>query len=264
MTARMGYILAGLAGVAIVVGLLLIGADLRRAVETGPRWRRRIVAIALVLLGAVGMTSSLMSHAERVENARLEYERGMADPNLATNVLWTELIDTWHEAEEIGSGRRGDYPFSASGKKRFLGELAGAEDKIDELCWRGFLVDAEVALLKQELGRVTQRVQGRRTTEEKMTSCYAPSLWTPGQDSMKRLAARLPLLKKLATVKKLQRPVLDKVLRTVKDDLAVLSYESLPRDLDETEREQAIAIRDEVRAQLELIQAHLRGKATNP
>jgi hypothetical protein len=61
MTTRMGYMLAGLAGVAIVVGLALIGTDLRRAADTGPRWRRRLVAAALVLLGAVGLMTSVTS-----------------------------------------------------------------------------------------------------------------------------------------------------------------------------------------------------------
>jgi len=255
MTARMGYILAGLAGVVIVVGLALIGTDLVRATETGPRWRRRLVAAALVLLGAVGMTASVVS---LVENARQEYQRGIEDPNLTTNVLWTEMLTTWHEAEDIAGGKRGSYPFSSSGQKRFLGRMDVARENIADLCWRGLLSDAEAGLLKLELRRVRRRVQAMRTTDMKGATCYAPMPMRDGQDSMERLAARLPHLKKLAVGEAVQRPVLTKVMRTVTRDLNTLSHDHSMRDLDETERAQAIALRDAVRAQCETIQTRPR------
>jgi hypothetical protein len=48
-------VLVGVAGLAIVAGLALLGRDLRRAATTGPRWKRRLVGSALILLGALGV-----------------------------------------------------------------------------------------------------------------------------------------------------------------------------------------------------------------
>ncbi|HNW92119.1 MAG TPA: hypothetical protein PKM88_04325 [bacterium] len=42
-------------GVLLVAALLMLGVDLRRAAQTGPRWRRRLVAAGLALLAALGV-----------------------------------------------------------------------------------------------------------------------------------------------------------------------------------------------------------------
>lgn len=44
----------GLLGLVIVVALVVIGLDLRRAKTHGPRWKRRIIAAGLAVLAAVG------------------------------------------------------------------------------------------------------------------------------------------------------------------------------------------------------------------
>ena len=44
----------GLLGLVIVVALVVIGLDLRRAKTRGPRWKRRIIAAGLAVLAAVG------------------------------------------------------------------------------------------------------------------------------------------------------------------------------------------------------------------
>jgi len=44
----------GMLGLVIVVALVVIGQDLRRAKTRGPRWRRRIIAAGLAVLAAVG------------------------------------------------------------------------------------------------------------------------------------------------------------------------------------------------------------------
>jgi hypothetical protein len=41
-------------GLVIVVALVVIGQDLRRAKTRGPRWKRRIIAAALAILAAAG------------------------------------------------------------------------------------------------------------------------------------------------------------------------------------------------------------------
>ena len=44
----------GLLGLVIVVSLVVIGQDLRRAKTRGPRWKRRIIAAGLAILAAFG------------------------------------------------------------------------------------------------------------------------------------------------------------------------------------------------------------------
>ena len=44
----------GLLGLVIVMALVVIGLDLRRAKTRGPRWKRRIIAAGLAVLAAVG------------------------------------------------------------------------------------------------------------------------------------------------------------------------------------------------------------------
>ena len=44
----------GLLGLVIVVALVVIGLDLRRAKTRGPRWKRRIITAGLAVLAAVG------------------------------------------------------------------------------------------------------------------------------------------------------------------------------------------------------------------
>lgn len=43
--------LMGLAGVLIVAGLAMLGVNLVSSARTGPRWKRKLVAAGLILLG---------------------------------------------------------------------------------------------------------------------------------------------------------------------------------------------------------------------
>lgn len=52
----------GLLGLAIVVALVVIGRDLRRAKTRGPRWKRRIIAAGLAVLAAVGAYPVAKAH----------------------------------------------------------------------------------------------------------------------------------------------------------------------------------------------------------
>jgi hypothetical protein len=49
-------VLAGLAGLTLLAVVLLRDGDARRAARTGPRWRRRLIGAALVLLAAIGIS----------------------------------------------------------------------------------------------------------------------------------------------------------------------------------------------------------------
>jgi HAMP domain-containing protein len=47
----------GIFGLILVAGLLLLRYDLKRASESGPRWKRRLVAAGIIVLAAVGLVS---------------------------------------------------------------------------------------------------------------------------------------------------------------------------------------------------------------
>ena len=52
----------GILGLVIVVSLVVIGQDLRRAKTRGPRWKRRIIAAGLAVLAAVGAYPVTKAH----------------------------------------------------------------------------------------------------------------------------------------------------------------------------------------------------------
>jgi len=51
-------VLLGVAGLLVVVGMVLFGADLIRASRTGPRWKRALVTASLSLISLLGLTAS--------------------------------------------------------------------------------------------------------------------------------------------------------------------------------------------------------------
>jgi hypothetical protein len=236
-------------GTVIVIALILLGRDLRRAARTGPTWKRRLVTAGLVLLGALGITSGCSDWAGlgggyAITGASFE------DPippgrSLDETRHWKHLAATWREAEEIGSGKRGNYPFNERGKKRILDDLATAKSNLGTLQHAGLLSVSEAGLLEKELDLLTSRVQAMRPTEMRNATCYEPMMFTPAQDSLNRLADRLPLLEKLAQSNTVQPQVVAKVLDTVDKDLVLLGK---PEMLDRLTDEQKAAAQEVTRA----------------
>jgi len=219
-------ILAAVAGLLVLVGLALLGADLLRAASTGPRWRRRLVAAALMLLAAVGLPACDEPGGGRGG----EDPKVLARMNLTETGPWRRFTATWAEADEVASGRRGSHPFDESGKARLLAAVAAAGEDVDLLVKAGQLSGAEGELLKAELDLLTEGVQAHRPTELRNATCYEPMMIVPAADSLERLSDRLPFLQWLADNEKLQPAVIDKVLKTVEADIATLgSAEQLAR-----------------------------------
>jgi hypothetical protein len=57
MPERAFNLLLALAGVAAVALLVVLGADLARSAQRGPRWKRRLIAAGLGLLASLGVAS---------------------------------------------------------------------------------------------------------------------------------------------------------------------------------------------------------------
>ncbi len=248
MSDRIVGILLAFAGVLAVTILALLGYDAWHAARTGPRWRRRLVGAGLSFLALLGV-------APAVSAAEAPSKLVAADGKpLAESPEWKSLDATWREASEVASGKRGPYPFDAAGKKRLLESLSTSASGIDALRARGLLSESEAGLVKHDLGVLVTGVQSKRPTEMKMATCYAPMPHMPVQGSLNRLAARLPLLEKLAAAEKVQPSAVKKILGTITQDLAVLSSkEGMP--LSEADQVKAEQVRKAVSAHVARLQA---------
>jgi len=243
-------VLLALFGVLVIAALALLGYNVYRAAQSGPRWRRRLVGAGLSLLALLGVPA----HASAVEApAKLVAADGKP---LADTPEWKALDAAWREASEAASGKRGPYPFDAAGKKRLLEALATATANVDALQARGLLSQAEAGLLKDDLAVLVTGVQSKRPTELKGATCYAPMPYIPpAQQGLRRLTARLPLLEKMAAAEKVQPDAVRKILGTIAQDLALLAGKDGAPPLPDADRARTEQVRKAVSAHVERLKA---------
>ncbi|HOX05289.1 MAG TPA: hypothetical protein PK280_02715 [Planctomycetota bacterium] len=184
-----------------------------------------------------------------VEQTRIRLEGG--DPGLAGSPDWLKLAAAWGEAEEVISGRRGQYPFDQAGKQRLLAQLDEAAAAADRLATTGLLSAAERDLLKKDLAEFKPGVEAKRPTEMRLATCYRPMSLATLHPAV-HLAERLPLLEKMAAAGKVQPAVLRKVLVSVESDLAAL--QSDPKLLAHPDAEKT---RDAAKAEVEKLRKSL-------
>jgi hypothetical protein len=259
MPNRVMYLPAAMAGLLIVVGLLLVGSDPHRAARTGPRWRRRIVAAALLLLGLLGIGPGLVPGVQTVDAAAPT----SVSPSVAfgQTAEWKALVATWRTASEVASGVHGAYPFTAAGKARLLAQIEQGKTQVVELRDAGALTAAESDLLISDLDILARGVNAKRSVDMKLATCYEPMMVVPSRDAMKRLAGRLPLLKKIAAADALNVTVLGKVLETVEVDLVTLSRDGALDALTAQERVRADELRKGAATVRQAIANRVRGDA---
>jgi len=266
MTDRLAGILAAALGICLAAALLMVGSDLRRSSRTGPRWKRRLVGaglLALALIGVPACSEKPQTGGETKESSASQ--RQPKPDDLAQSLRWKHLVATWREASEIASGRRGPYPFNEAGKKRILEELAAVQGDLDVLQEAELLTRAEAGLLRKDLPVLVEGVQAKRPTEMRSATCYIPLPFVPpARQSMKSLAERLALLQELAQSLKLHPEAVSKILDNIEKHLAVLEKEDMLRQLDETERAEAEALREKVKEHLARIRAHMSVGAISP
>ncbi|HOX05286.1 MAG TPA: hypothetical protein PK280_02700 [Planctomycetota bacterium] len=172
---------------------------------------------------------------------------------------WQALLAAWKEAEEVASGRRGQYPFDRKGQEKLLADLDQAARDLDKLAADGCLSEAEAGLLKDEKQVLVARVARFRPKELEGATCYKPmELPAPAQASSERLARRLALLEKLVAGGKVHRAAMEKVLASVQADLAVLDDDRQLAPLGAQERAAAERTRDAARAAVEKLGKLLR------
>lgn len=261
MTFRIFAVLVLLFGAVFVLALMLFGRDPHEAAKSGPGWKRKLVAVGLLLLATIGITSGCGEGAGTSDDATIsstDFDTAIPPgQTLDETKHWKHLTAVWREAEEIGSGKRGGYPFDEMGKQRILGGLSTVNDNLDKLENAGLLDEAETGLLKQELALLTSRVQAKRPTEMRMATCYEPMSFTPAQDSLKRLTDRLPLIEKLADSETLQRQVISKVFDTVESDLALLEKQENRDRLPDDQKPTADEVTQAAKSYIEKMKAKL-------
>ncbi len=251
----LGWILAG---AVVVAAAVLLGRDPRRVATSGPAWRRRLMGAGLATLAALG----LLPAAEASPRSAGERLRVLCagDEDLAQTEEWKAIEATWAEAEEVASGKRGDYPFDEAGRKKLLADLDQMTERIGALVKKGLLSAPEADLILQDRAELVSGVQGKRPTEMKEATCYKPMMLPmPAQKSASDLAARLPILEGLAQEGKLPPDAVRKILVSIEADLAVLASEKEMAEVPAEERAASEKTRDAVKADVEAIRKALDG-----
>jgi hypothetical protein len=254
--------------------LFLLGRDVSRAAQTGPRWKRRLLLAALAALSAAGAYAGgkafvdsggveALANVDRPEPPDPPPAE-MARMPLTETPPWQRLLRTWREADDVTSGRKGQYPFDARGRDRLLAALERSRRDLTALEWAWHLSPAEADLLRKGLARLAEKACEFRTTEERNSSCYAPALFTPAGGSLQRLNDRLPLLESLARTEKVHAAALGMALAAVQADLAMLADPKQFAQLPPADQPKAEAQAQRAKAAVAAIKARAAGAASAP
>jgi hypothetical protein len=218
-----------------------------------------LIGAGLVLLMAFGFTPTGGCTATGEESTpAASAAPATPDKGLAEAKGWKRIVAAWNEAQEIASGKRGDYPFDKKGQKKVLENLKQAEADTAALQKANLISEPEAGLLLKDLRALTAGVQFKRPTEERNFTCYDIMTLRPGQSSFNSLSDRLPLLEKLAAAETIHPEVVEKVLVSIVADIATLAKEeSLKEFAKAEERQKAEKTRDAARAAVLRIREHI-------
>ena len=194
---------------------------------------KKILGILLGLTTSVGADPSPLLAGEKPVVQASEI--------VAVDPLGVELAGILSEAEDVGSGKRGPYPFSATGKEALLADMGRALEMVPVLVERNVLTAAEGELVKIHLNELLQDVHNKRSKDMMEATCYEPIMMTPAQDSFKRLSARIPYLEKL-TGRTLSPLVAARVLDNVQRDLKALQDRDSKASYDRVDEAEAVAL----------------------
>ncbi|MFH1463864.1 MAG: hypothetical protein ABIO70_05730 [Pseudomonadota bacterium] len=173
-----------------------------------------------------------------------------AADKLEETSAWRESLATWREAEEVGSGARGDYPFDEAGQKALVARLEQSRTAVRSLQGEGLLTQPEADLLALDVDTLLSGVSSKRPTELMAATCYQPRVYQPRQESLASLERRLTALEALAAQEALQSEVVRVILAQIEEDMAMLaSHEGKALSPEEQARAEEVTAR--VKAALE-------------
>jgi hypothetical protein len=240
MPLRQVDFLFGLIGIFAALLIWVTGRNVQQLLHNGPCFLRRLLSAGLALISFLGLGSPATAGAGNERNA------SEASPHQVLSSLpgWSDIETTWKEGEEIATGKRGAFPFNEAGKKKILAELQNLFPRIDGLVSSGKLGEPVAAVLRLDLQEIIQGVSAKRPTELSVATCYSPSFIDPARTSLKRLEARVLLLRKISNTAQLPRPVLVKVFTQFRADLTFLEQADHLALLKPEEQEQARQVID--------------------
>jgi len=170
---------------------------------------------------------------------------GKTTGSLEESTDWKTVTGAWDFCMPLATSGKS----TTAQRKEADEKLKAAGEAGDRLVAAGLLAAAEAGLLAAEAEKVKADIYRNPPTDTKVL-CYEAAAFAPARESSARLAARLPLLEALARDGKVHRQVLDKVAATIQGDLAVLSSETLLKQLPAEKRAEAEKTREAVKAEL--------------
>jgi hypothetical protein len=207
-----------------------------------PRARAAIDRAAAVLQRLDALATRPYQAPESPKPASPE---SLAGKRLEETDAWKSLTALWTFGREIAAGRRGPFPFNTQQREQLLADLEIVGKNVAALEKAGLLSSAEAGLLGQNLDAMITRIQKFRPEELRMATCYVPVRIVSPNESVDRLAARLPLLEKLAAAETLHAEVVEKVLAGIEADIATLAKEESLKEFAKAEdRQKAEKTRD--------------------
>ncbi|MBM4033204.1 MAG: hypothetical protein FJ291_15675 [Planctomycetes bacterium] len=230
MAHRTVNLVLALAGLVIVAAIVILGYDAWKVARTGPRWRRRLVAAALMLLAAIGLPTSGGEAAPPDAPKR-------AAPDASAD--WQAIHDAWAAALPLAkSGKSTGAERKAADQK-----MEAAGDAAKRLVAKGLLASQEADLLAFKLASIRNDIYRNPPTDFRGT-CYDMAYIPPAQQSLQRLNQRLPLVEKLLEGGKVNPTAGGKIVAGIQADLAILNDAKNIEQLRGEERAKAAEARD--------------------
>ncbi len=230
MAQRTVNLVLAVAGLLVVAALILFGCDAWKAARTGPRWRRRLLGSALMLLAALGLPA-LGAEAAPADAPK------QATPDASAD--WQAIHDAW--AAALPLARTGKS--TSAQRKAADDKMKAASEAAKSLEAKGLLASQEADLLNVELANLRQEIYREPPTDFRGT-CYDMAYISSAQQSLQRLNQRLPLVEKLLEGGKVNPTVGGRVIAAIEADLAILKDAKNMEQLRGDERAKADAARD--------------------
>jgi hypothetical protein len=158
---------------------------------------------------------------------------------------WQTIVDAWRFAKPLADSHKS----TTAQRKVAADKLAAATKAAAELAAAGEIAPAESALLAAEAQSLQADIL-RDPPTDSAVKCYDMFILPPAQRSVERLQKRLPLLKALVAAGKVAPAVAERVLPTIRADLATLSDAKELARLQPAPRQQAAGVLTESTAAL--------------
>ena len=127
-------VVLGLAGVVLLAGLAIFGVDLFKGARTGPRWKLKLMASGLILLGlgAGGASGQerLRKTCYAIAELPIATDTLPASTTAEQKQMWRQVTHSWRQARDITSREWQTYPQTKKEKGLLLASLKTAQANV--------------------------------------------------------------------------------------------------------------------------------------